>query len=745
MMGAYVAYSWLAVDQREDPASFSSLVVLGEGALLACVGHIAGFLSMPLFVALYRSFKWQTMTYMGLSIGLTMLALSWMLMGVAEALPMMFFVRAIGAGASGVLASSVTAAQEYHPSVDVKSLLTPHFGRVLSALFIGLCAVADVTSIHLSFTSLMALLCVLVVFLLRFFVRAQRKAASLKAADDASHGLLTLSDDSDVPAAPLTPTSAAKVLSSPRPHFKDIRGLCPHYLYGATASGHPLWIIHAGHVQLQAVQQAGFTSLCLKDHFAFMVSYVTQLTVPGSTLVVVIDLDGLKLIETQGWTIDWVCTIVSHLQQAFAHETLAHAYIVNVPFWFSWVWKTIRTHVEADTLAKITFLKTKPGFRKPTLEPLHHAVGRLNLLPTLYGGENPVALDDTDEEHSLDAHVTTLNASLMESREVIYSDGSDDEDAFFDCTPVAAVDDAYSPVSASPDEDLGMLRVFVAPPPERLFVPLLRSTNRPLRRMLALFLAHVALHAVFDALYPLWALQHASASMPLGRLGLAALASGLASGLHLVLRHVPLPPVDHLFLLQLAVFLVFPLLLLVESNLLGWPLVVCFLLGKAVVEDGTTRYLWRGVCQAACPDHSPDAAGDSVHKVLERTLVWLWLLANGVANLATPLLVGLLQALGVGHARDFKTHQLPLARIKKIMKSDEDVRMISAEAPVLFAKACEMFILELSLRAWIHTEENKRRTLQRNDIAMAITKTDTFDFLIDIVPREDIKLPGKKV
>lgn len=38
--------------------------------------------------------------------------------------------------------------------------------------------------------------------------------------------------------------------------------------------------------------------------------------------------------------------------------------------------------------------------------------------------------------------------------------------------------------------------------------------------------------------------------------------------------------------------------------------------------------------------------------------------------------------------------------------------MISAEAPVLFAKACEIFILELTLRAWIHTEENKRRTLQ---------------------------------
>eukprot|EP00742_Colponemidia_sp_Colp-10_P001439 GILJ01001548.1.p1 GENE.GILJ01001548.1~~GILJ01001548.1.p1 ORF type:complete len:232 (-),score=37.39 GILJ01001548.1:151-789(-) len=93
---------------------------------------------------------------------------------------------------------------------------------------------------------------------------------------------------------------------------------------------------------------------------------------------------------------------------------------------------------------------------------------------------------------------------------------------------------------------------------------------------------------------------------------------------------------------------------------------------------------------------------------------------------------------------DFKNHQLPLARIKKIMKSDEDVRMISAEAPVLFAKACEMFILELTHRSWIHTEENKRRTLQRNDIAMAITKTDIFDFLIDIVPRDELGKPPKK-
>ncbi|KAG9246368.1 histone-fold-containing protein [Calycina marina] len=86
---------------------------------------------------------------------------------------------------------------------------------------------------------------------------------------------------------------------------------------------------------------------------------------------------------------------------------------------------------------------------------------------------------------------------------------------------------------------------------------------------------------------------------------------------------------------------------------------------------------------------------------------------------------------------DYKLHQLPLARIKKVMKADPEVKMISAEAPILFAKGCDIFITELTMRAWIHAEENKRRTLQRSDIASAIAKSDMFDFLVDIVPREE--------
>ncbi|RWW22289.1 hypothetical protein GW17_00013521 [Ensete ventricosum] len=100
------------------------------------------------------------------------------------------------------------------------------------------------------------------------------------------------------------------------------------------------------------------------------------------------------------------------------------------------------------------------------------------------------------------------------------------------------------------------------------------------------------------------------------------------------------------------------------------------------------------------------------------------------------------QMLEIGQTTDFKNHSLPLARIKRIMKADGDVRMISSEVPVVFAKACEIFILDLTLRSWIHTEENKRRTLQKNDIAAAVTRTDIFDFLVDIVPRDELKDDG---
>lgn len=61
--------------------------------------------------------------------------------------------------------------------------------------------------------------------------------------------------------------------------------------------------------------------------------------------------------------------------------------------------------------------------------------------------------------------------------------------------------------------------------------------------------------------------------------------------------------------------------------------------------------------------------------------------------------------------------------------------MIAGEAPILVGKACELMVKEMTVRAWRHTERNRRRTLQRQDVYAAVGESEMFDFLIDLVPR----------
>lgn len=64
--------------------------------------------------------------------------------------------------------------------------------------------------------------------------------------------------------------------------------------------------------------------------------------------------------------------------------------------------------------------------------------------------------------------------------------------------------------------------------------------------------------------------------------------------------------------------------------------------------------------------------------------------------------------------------------------------MISAEAPILFAKACEMFITEITIKGYLNAEKSERKTLQRKDVAVAIARTETYDFLIDTIPKNEL-------
>ncbi|KAK9458803.1 uncharacterized protein V1516DRAFT_656830 [Lipomyces oligophaga] len=78
---------------------------------------------------------------------------------------------------------------------------------------------------------------------------------------------------------------------------------------------------------------------------------------------------------------------------------------------------------------------------------------------------------------------------------------------------------------------------------------------------------------------------------------------------------------------------------------------------------------------------------------------------------------------------------LPLSRIKKLIKLDDEVRACASSAAFAVTIATEMFIQYLCDQSLHMSRSEKRKTLHYKDIANAVNKIDELMFLSDIVPK----------
>ena len=85
--------------------------------------------------------------------------------------------------------------------------------------------------------------------------------------------------------------------------------------------------------------------------------------------------------------------------------------------------------------------------------------------------------------------------------------------------------------------------------------------------------------------------------------------------------------------------------------------------------------------------------------------------------------------------------ELPLARIKRIMKQDAcdpQPRMVAAETIPLMAFSAQLFIGSLTALAWqLSTTNGRRNTMQAKDLKFAVHASRRFDFLIDTLDLYD--------
>jgi len=92
---------------------------------------------------------------------------------------------------------------------------------------------------------------------------------------------------------------------------------------------------------------------------------------------------------------------------------------------------------------------------------------------------------------------------------------------------------------------------------------------------------------------------------------------------------------------------------------------------------------------------------------------------------------------------DKLTTELPIARVKRIMKLGEGVKMVSNEAAVKLAYCVDLLIGDITKRAWTCATQNHRRTFLKWDIQEALIDAEHLDFLIDIVPTNETRQQKK--
>lgn len=77
--------------------------------------------------------------------------------------------------------------------------------------------------------------------------------------------------------------------------------------------------------------------------------------------------------------------------------------------------------------------------------------------------------------------------------------------------------------------------------------------------------------------------------------------------------------------------------------------------------------------------------------------------------------------------------RFPMARIKRIMQSDEDIGKVSTSAPVVLSKAIELFMKELVTSC---TKEGKGK-IGVNELLTLIKEKDKYKFLIGKIEKTE--------
>ena len=186
------------------------------------------------------------------------------------------------------------------------------------------------------------------------------------------------------------------ILTDPHPDFDLIKKNYPHYFHFRGRNGEPVFIEQPPKTNLQAMKQGGVTLDGLLHHYAMVTEFQWQCVERDdfARSITILDLEGMGMKDFVGECIEYVRRCSEFTGQHYP-ERAGFVFVINVPFFFSVIWKVVQPWVDEVTLKKISIIRGK----QEVFDALREKIPIENI-PPQYGGTS-VPLGESPQEQQL--------------------------------------------------------------------------------------------------------------------------------------------------------------------------------------------------------------------------------------------------------------------------------------------------------------------------------------------------------
>lgn len=184
------------------------------------------------------------------------------------------------------------------------------------------------------------------------------------------------------------------IITDPHPNFTVIKKNYPHFYHLRGRNNEPCYYEKPPEINLKALRAAGVGMDDLLRHFALTCEFMWTLIEPSEAgkSIYIIDLNGMGMRDFAGEVVDFVKK-TSAFTAAHYPERSGSIFVINVPSWFSIIWKTVSPWIDPVTVKKMKIL----GYGEVAITKALEEKIPIENIPPEYGGQS-MSLGQSPEE-----------------------------------------------------------------------------------------------------------------------------------------------------------------------------------------------------------------------------------------------------------------------------------------------------------------------------------------------------------